>query len=120
EALGRWLWTMRLPESALASAVIHATAVLIIACPCAMGLATPAALMAGANAAALRGVLIRDAVALEKAGRINTIVFDKTGTLTEGRLTVRSARPGPGFKDGEAALRRLGAELARGSSHPVS
>ncbi len=90
--LGHWLWPMQVPASPGAAAVVCATAVLIIACPCAMGLATPAAIMAGANAAAIRGILVRDGVALEKAGHIDTIVFDKTGTLTEGRLTAGDVR----------------------------
>ena len=68
-----------------AAGFIIAAAVLIVACPCAMGLATPAAIMAGANAAARRGILIRDGVALEKAGKITAVIFDKTGTLTVGR-----------------------------------
>ncbi|MBN2505263.1 MAG: cation-translocating P-type ATPase [Verrucomicrobia bacterium] len=86
--LAPYLWAVHLPGTPLASAVIGAAAVLIIACPCAMGLATPAAIMAGSNAAARRGILIRDGVALEKAGRVTTVIFDKTGTLTAGRPVV--------------------------------
>ena len=71
-----------------AAGFIIAAAVLIVACPCAMGLATPAAIMAGANAAARRGILIRDGIALEKAGKITAVIFDKTGTLTVGRPEV--------------------------------
>ena len=70
------------------TAFVIAPAVLIVACPCAMGLATPAAIMAGANAAARRGILIRDGVALEKAGKITAVIFDKTGTLTMGKPEV--------------------------------
>ncbi len=88
EWLGQFLWPVSLPATALAAAVIHAAGVLIVACPCAMGLATPAAIMAGTNAAARRGILIRDGVALEKSGTITAVVFDKTGTLTQGRLVV--------------------------------
>src|SRR5581483_9840975 len=76
------------PPSAVAAGFIIAAAVLIIACPCAMGLATPAAIMAGSNAAARRGILIRDGVALEKAGQITAVIFDKTGTLTFGKPEV--------------------------------
>ena len=71
-----------------AAAFIIAAAILIVACPCAMGLATPAAIMAGANAAARRGILIRDGVALEKAGQVTAVIFDKTGTLTVGKPEV--------------------------------
>ncbi len=76
------------PASPLEAAFIHFAGVLIIACPCAMGLATPAAIMAGVNAAAKRGILIRDGAALEKSGTLTTVLFDKTGTLTEGKLAV--------------------------------
>ncbi len=118
-ALGTWLWPVDPPAAPLAAAVIHAAAVLIVACPCALGLATPIAIMAGANAAARRGILIRDGEALEKSGRIDTVVFDKTGTLTEGRPTVAA------WEDlrGDAAkppLPTLVAALASGSTHPLS
>src|SRR5207245_2132223 len=83
--LAQFLWTAHPPESALAAGFIIAAAVLIVACPCAMGLATPAAIMVASNAAAQRGILIRDGVALEKAGNITAVLFDKTGTLTEGK-----------------------------------
>ncbi len=86
--LSPFLWTTTLPETALAMAVIHTAAVLIIACPCAMGLATPIAIMAGTNAAAKRGVLIRDGQALEQSGTITQVLFDKTGTLTVGHPQV--------------------------------
>ena len=84
DSLARFLWAAHLPEGPLAAAFIIAAGVLIIACPCAMGLATPAAIMAGSNAAAQRGILIRDGVALEKAGRVTAVLFDKTGTLDVG------------------------------------
>jgi len=83
--LSPFLWHAHPPASPLAAAVIAAAAVLIVACPCAMGLATPAAIMAAANAAARRGILIRDGVALEKAGQVTAVLFDKTGTLTVGK-----------------------------------
>jgi len=120
-SLGQWLWHAHAPESPLAAAFMVFASVLIVACPCAMGLATPAALMAGVNAAARRGILIRDAVALEKSGKIQTVVFDKTGTLTEGRPVViarqfveRTSASNP------AELDTLAIQLARPSSHPVS
>lgn len=118
--MGTFLWVMPVPEGVVAAAIIQATAVLIVACPCAMGLATPAAIMAGTNAAALRGILIRDGVALEKAGRINTVVFDKTGTLTEGRLQVVSVRDLRPETERGTTLETLVASLARSSNHPVS
>jgi len=118
--LGQWLWSVHLPETVVARAVIHATSVLIVACPCAMGLATPAAIMAGANAAAMKGILIRDGVALEKAGRINTVVFDKTGTLTLGGLRVHATYDlRPESERGEP-LGQIAAGVARGSRHPVA
>ena len=86
--LAQFLWAAPAPAGSLAAAFITAAAVLIVACPCAMGLATPAAIMAGSNAAAQRGILIRDGVALEKAGLITTVLFDKTGTLTVGKPSV--------------------------------
>jgi P-type Cu+ transporter len=119
--LAQFLWHAPPPDSALAAAVITAAAVLIIACPCAMGLATPVAIMAGSNAAARRGILIRDGVALEKAGRITAVVFDKTGTLTVGRPTVAQVdvQDTPARLPSRQAL-RLAATLARPSSHPLS
>jgi len=114
EALAPAWWHLAPPPGALAGAVFIASAVLIIACPCAMGLATPAAIMAGANAAARRGILIRDGVALEKAGNITTVLFDKTGTLTAGRPEVVFTQwLSP---NGQS----LAATLARQSNHPFS
>jgi Cu+-exporting ATPase len=118
EALAPWLWHVMFPASALAAAFIHAAAVLIVACPCAMGLATPAAIMAGTNAAARRGILIRDGVALEKSGRITSVVFDKTGTLTRGRLSVAAVECAGNLPESE--VRTLAAQLAGPSNHPVS
>jgi len=116
EFLMPFLWHAPAPVGIAAGFVI-AAAVLIIACPCAMGLATPAAIMAGANAAARRGILIRDGVALEKAGRITTVLFDKTGTLTTGRTEVVSAWSG---EAGMGQASSLALALARHSTHPVS
>ncbi len=118
--VGRWLWPAPLPGSPLAAAFFMFAAVLIVACPCAMGLATPTALMAGVNAAARRGILIRDALALEKSGLINAVVFDKTGTLTEGApqvVAVEDCRPAEGR---EVPLGEVAASLARRSQHPLS
>lgn len=102
------------PASPLEAAFVHLAGVLIIACPCAMGLATPAAIMAGVNAAARRGILIRDGEALEKTGTLTTIVFDKTGTLTSGRLEVDADASVPS-ENKLAALR-----LTKRSRHPIS
>ena len=112
-----WLWSAHLPESPIAAAWVMFASVLIVACPCAMGLATPAALMAGVNAAARRGILIRDALALEKSGRVNTVIFDKTGTLTTGHPEVLGAWPEPALSP---SLAKLVSALTRGSQHPLS
>jgi Cu+-exporting ATPase len=122
--LAQFLWTVHPPIGAAAGFII-AAAVLIVACPCAMGLATPAAIMAGANAAARRGILIRDGVALEKAGTISAVVFDKTGTLTAGKPAVAQIweNPQSATRLGEARVRNpqfLAASLARHSTHPIS
>ncbi len=116
-ALAPFLWTAHPPSGAGAGFII-AAAVLIVACPCAMGLATPAAIMAAANAAARRGILIRDGVALEKAGKIAAIVFDKTGTLTVGKPEVAGESVEVGGLKSE--VRILAAGLALNSTHPVS
>jgi Cu+-exporting ATPase len=91
---------------------------MVIACPCALGLATPTAIMAGPGVAARAGVLIKDAEALETAHRVTTVAFDKTGTLTEGRPSLVSAVPAAGVSRSE--LIRLAAALQRGSEHPLS
>ncbi len=117
DALAHLFWHAHAPVGAAAGFII-AAAVLIIACPCAMGLATPAAIMAGANTAARRGILVRDGVALEKAGKITAVVFDKTGTITEGKPGVAQV-----WENGQLAIcnpRFLAASLARHSTHPVS
>ena len=120
ETLGQLLWPGHVPATALAAGLIIAASVLIVACPCAMGLATPAAIMAGSNAAASRGILIRDGVALEKAGKVTVVLFDKTGTLTTGRpevVAVWKANPGPSVA---ADIEQMAASLARHSNHPLS
>jgi P-type Cu+ transporter len=115
-----WLWPAHLPSGSVAAGFIIASAVLIIACPCAMGLATPAAIMAAANAAAQRGILIRDGIALEKAGQVTAVVFDKTGTLTIGRPGVTQTWKTPAPPAGIPNPLALAAALARHSNHPLS
>ena len=100
------------------TALIRAVAVLVIACPCALGLATPTAIMAGTGVAAKFGILIKDAEALEIAHRVDTVAFDKTGTLTEGKPRLLALVPAPGV-DAAAAL-RTAASLQRGSEHPLA
>jgi len=114
--LAHFFWPAHAPAGAAAGFII-AAAVLIVACPCAMGLATPAAIMAAANAAARRGILIRDGVALEKAGKITAVLFDKTGTLTVGKPEVADCLEVQGPK---SKVQSLAAALARHSTHPLS
>jgi Cu+-exporting ATPase len=118
--LGQFLWAGHHPESPLASAIYHAAAVLIIACPCAMGLATPVAIMAGTNAASERGILIRDGLALEKTGHLDAILFDKTGTLTQGKVTVSAVQEFTSESRGVCGAKQIAASLARPSQHPLS
>ncbi|MDE2457375.1 MAG: heavy metal translocating P-type ATPase, partial [Burkholderiales bacterium] len=99
-------------------ALVNAVAVLVIACPCALGLATPTAIMAGTGVAARHGVLIKDALALEQAHRVNLVAFDKTGTLTLGRPTVAALLPAPGH--GRDEVLDLAAALQQGSEHPLA
>ena len=124
EWFSHYLWVPHHPASALAAALITAAAVLIVACPCAMGLATPAAIMAGSNAAAQRGILIRDGVALEKAGLITAVIFDKTGTLTAGKPAVAANWTSPNGKKVESADQNqslaIAHALASHSTHPIS
>jgi Cu+-exporting ATPase len=105
-------------EQALTHAIVHAVAVLIIACPCALGLATPMAILVGVGRGAESGVLIRDAEALEILHRADTLVVDKTGTLTEGKPRLVVVEPVSGFDERE--LLRLAASLERGSEHPLA
>src|SRR5439155_446387 len=117
--LSTMLWTAHPPDDALAAAIVHAAAVLIIACPCAMGLATPVAIMAGTNRAARRGILVRDGVALEKAGQITSVIFDKTGTLTQGKPSVAKIES-IDHAISVAELTNIAATLAERSTHPLS
>lgn len=102
----------------LSTAVMNAVAVLIVACPCAMGLATPTAIMAGTGRAAVRGILFKGGEALEAAARVNTVIFDKTGTITTGKPVVTEIRPLNGSS--EAEVIRLAAAVERWSEHPVA
>ena len=112
------IWGTIGPEPRLTFALIAAVSVLIIACPCALGLATPISIMVGVGRGARAGVLIRDAEALERFEKVDTLVLDKTGTLTEGRPSVTAIQPVAGFD--EAELLRLSASLERGSEHPLA
>ena len=112
------IWGIWGPEPRLAHAVVNAVAVLIIACPCALGLATPMSIMVGTGRGATLGVLIKNAEALETMEKVNTLVVDKTGTLTEGKPKLTSVVPLAGF-DADEVL-RLGASLDRASEHPLA
>lgn len=107
------------PAPALLFSLASAVSVLIIACPCAMGLATPAAIMVGTGRGAENGVLIRGGEALEKAHEIDTVVLDKTGTITEGRPALTDAVLAPGSRIAEDEMLRLVASLERASEHPL-
>jgi len=133
--LAQFFWHAHAPAGAAAGFII-AAAILIVACPCAMGLATPAAIMAGANAAARRGILVRDGVALEKAGKITAVIFDKTGTITEGKPAVaaswsssfslsggtpkRELQRQRAVPEAGAPIAQIAAALALSSTHPIS
>ena len=111
-------WLLLGPEPSLPFALSTAIAVLIIACPCAMGLATPTAIMVGTGKGAEHGILIRDGAALEGAQRVTTVVLDKTGTVTLGRPVVTALHPAPGVSEEE--LLRLAASAEHGSEHPLA
>jgi len=112
------VWGLWGPEPALAYAVINAVAVLIIACPCALGLATPMSIMVGTGKGAMMGVLIKNAEALEVMEKVDTLVVDKTGTLTEGKPKLVSVVAGEGFQEND--ILRLAASLERASEHPLA
>ena len=111
-------WGFFGPQPRMAHAIINAVAVMIVACPCALGLATPMAVMVGTGRGASAGVLIRNAEALELLEKVDTLVVDKTGTLTEGKPRVTSTYPVPGIDSSE--LLRLAASLERASEHPLA
>ncbi|WP_407900170.1 heavy metal translocating P-type ATPase [Ferrigenium sp. UT5] len=112
------IWGIFGPEPRLAHAIVNAVAVLIIACPCALGLATPMSIMVGTGRGAQAGVLIKNAEALETMEKVNTLVVDKTGTLTEGKPKLTSVIPLDGFEEGVVLW--LAASLERASEHPLA
>ena len=112
------LWAVFGPEPRLGHALVNAVAVLIIACPCALGLATPMSIMVASGRGAAVGVLFKDAEAIERLRAIDTLAVDKTGTLTEGRPRLVSLMPAPGVP--EEALLGVAASLERGSEHPLA
>ncbi len=112
------VWSLLGPQPRLAHALVNAVAVLIIACPCALGLATPMAIMVGTGRGAQTGVLVRNAEALEILEKVDTLVIDKTGTLTEGRPTLESVVAAPGVDETE--LVAVAASLEQGSEHPLA
>ncbi|MDF1712279.1 MAG: copper-translocating P-type ATPase [Akkermansiaceae bacterium] len=111
-----WMWVG--PEPRLAHAIVNAVAVLIIACPCALGLATPMSIMVGVGRGAQLGVLVKNAEALERLEKVTTLVVDKTGTLTEGKLMLVDVLPSDGFDADD--LLRLAASLEQNSEHPLA
>ena len=112
------VWFLKGPEPHLANAIVNAVAVLIIACPCALGLATPVAIMVGTGRGARAGILIKNAEALETLQKVDTLAFDKTGTLTQGKPELMSVVAFSG--ETEDRVVRLVASLERGSEHPLA
>jgi Cu+-exporting ATPase len=112
------VWALVGPEPRLSHALVSAIAVLIIACPCALGLATPISIMVGTGRGAHAGVLVKNAEALEVMERVDTLVVDKTGTLTLGKPKLIEVRPAEGLE--QAEVLRLAASLERGSEHPLA
>jgi len=112
------VWGLAGPEPRMAHALVNAVAVLIIACPCALGLATPMSIMVATGKGATAGVLFRDAEAIEILRKVDTLVIDKTGTLTEGKPKLVTVDPAKGWD--EKGLLRLAASLERGSEHPLA
>jgi len=112
------VWKVAGPEPATTHAILRFVAVLIVACPCAMGLATPTAIMVGTGRGAEMGILVKGGEVLELAHRLTTVVLDKTGTLTRGRMAVTNVLPAPGA--GSHELLRAAASVERGSEHPIA
>ena len=110
-------WSLWGPAPRLAHGLVSAVAVLIVACPCALGLATPMAIMVGTGRGATAGVLVKHAEALERLERVDTLVVDKTGTLTEGKPALVSVLS---FAGSEADAIRVAAALERSSEHPLA
>jgi len=113
-----WLWWIVGPEPALGHAFVTAMTVLVIACPCALGLATPLSIMVAVGKAATHGILIRQGDALQNAGRLSCVVLDKTGTLTQGKPVVVRVEPVEGWTEDQ--LLRQAASLELGSGHPLA
>ena len=111
-------WSLWGPEPRFAYGLVNAVAVLIIACPCALGLATPMSIMVGTGRGALAGVLIKNAEALERMEKVDTLIVDKTGTLTEGKPRLTAVKPVTG--QDESTVLRLASSLERGSEHPLA
>jgi P-type Cu+ transporter len=111
-------WALLGPSPRMAYAIVNAVAVLIIACPCALGLATPMSIMVAAGKGATSGVLFRNAEAIEVLRKVDTLVVDKTGTLTVGKPKLQRVEPAPGFDESE--ILRLTAAVERGSEHPLA
>jgi Cu+-exporting ATPase len=112
------VWYFAGPQPRFSHALVNAVAVLIVACPCALGLATPMAIMVGTGRGARAGILIRNAEALETFGKVDTLIIDKTGTLTEGKPTLSAVIPQPGINEND--LLQLVASLERSSEHPLA
>jgi Cu+-exporting ATPase len=112
------VWYFVGPQPRFAHALVNAVAVLIVACPCALGLATPMAIMVGTGRGARAGILIRNAEALEIFGKVDTLIIDKTGTLTEGKPSLSAVIPQPGISEND--LLQLVASLERSSEHPLA
>jgi len=112
------VWYFVGPQPRFAHALVNAVAVLIVACPCALGLATPMAIMVGTGRGARAGILIRNAEALEIFGKVDTLIIDKTGTLTEGKPSLSAVIPQPGTSEND--LLQLVASLERSSEHPLA
>lgn len=113
-----FVWGFWGPEPRWVFGLINAVSVLIIACPCALGLATPMSIMVATGRGATQGVLFRDAAAIENLRKVDTLIVDKTGTLTEGRPAFNRAIPSPGYQEEEVL--RLAASLDQGSEHPLA
>ncbi len=112
------VWALAGPQPRLAHALVNAVAVLIIACPCALGLATPMSIMVAMGKGASSGILFKDAEAIEVLRKVDTLVVDKTGTLTEGKPTLVRVKPASGYD--EPGLLQVAASLERGSEHPLA
>ena len=116
--LAFFAWLAFGPSPSLAYAVVAAVSVLIIACPCALGLATPISIMVATGRGAREGVLVKNAEALERLAAIDTVIVDKTGTLTEGKPALTDVKALDGLDEG--ALLRLAASLEKASEHPLA